>query len=135
MERKNKKKKKLRRKRLNPKKLQVLHLIMGGSTAAAACREIGIKYDTFHQWFLTDPVQDLLYQLQDTLISQTTNQLLDLTRKSFKRLGLLIESRDERIALDAAKHATGLWQNMLDRKRVEERLERLESMHGQGKIQ
>jgi transposase len=78
-------------------------LLALGSKVGEVTEKLGVSRSTIANWKRDDAFRVRFNQIQDDLLKATTRRLHTLTEKAVDRLKQLIESDDERVALDTIK--------------------------------
>jgi transposase-like protein len=88
---------------LTPRQEAAALALAGGRQVKAAAEAVGIGERTLHRWRESAAFRAREQQLRSELFGVAVGRLCELTGKAADRLGALVESKTETVALGAAK--------------------------------
>ena len=119
------------------RQLKAIQLLISGEAPYKIIKQLNLSSFTFYEWLKDPYFLKRLHEAENEIISATIRQCVAMAEDAMARLRKIINDPNESTTqiLKACELALNAWQSTLDRKRVEERLERLESMHEQDEVQ
>lgn len=88
--------------------MQAIEMKYEGKSYREIAEELDITYDTIAEWFRTvgklrDVYISYAAQQNELIRSEATQELKGLLKKAVRRIGKLVESKNEKVALNAAQ--------------------------------
>jgi transposase-like protein len=111
---------------LTPRQEAAALALAGGRQVKAAAEAVGIGERTLHRWRESATFRSREQELRSELFGLAVGRLCELTGKAADRLGELLDSKTETVALGAAKAILEAAQRLRETTELTDRMDALE---------